>query len=116
MQIIGLTKSKDQSVEPIELTVDCMSDDRLQDVAFRSYVKRASLLLTDANVINDPVVEQVNYVVHILWMLLKKSGHPLRRKFAQYVSDELQLITSTLRIMCTCLEAEGENICIITVM
>lgn len=90
-----------------------MSDDQLQDIAFKIYVKRAAVLSTGAHTISDPVVEQVKYAVQVLWMLLKKSGHSLRRKFARYVSYESQLITFSLKAMCTCLESKGTNITVI---
>ena len=76
-------------------------------------MKRVASLSNGVNIISDVLIQQVKYAVQVLWMLLKKSSHPLRRKFAQYVSDESQLIISALKTMCTCLETEGESISII---
>ena len=108
---IDLPKSVDQSVKLVTCVVDSISDDQLLELAFTVYMKRAAFLLTGTNIIvSDPVEEQVKYAVQVLWTLLEKSSHPIRQKFAQYVSSESQLIVSTLKTMCIYLESKGEEI------
>ena len=107
---IGLPISLDQSVKLVTCTIDSISDVQLLELAFTVYMKRAAFLFTGTNIISDPVEEEVKYAVQVLWTLLKKSSHPLRQKFAQYISSESQLIISTLKTVCICLESKGEDI------
>lgn len=96
----------EQLTSSINRVVDCMSDDKLRDIAFSTFLKRvASLLLSGANMSDLIVERQVKYAVHFLWEVFRKSNSSLKEKFAKYVSDESHFIIFTLEAMCTYLES-----------
>ena len=95
----------------IGLTVDCISDGTLRETAFKVYLKRVALLLTSGGEVSTEAAEQhLEYAVQVLWELHMRSGHQLNKKFANYVSSESQLVSSTLKVICTCLETYGRCI------
>ena len=99
----------EQLIDSIDSVVDCMSDDKLRDIAFSTFLRRvASLLLSGASM-SDPVVErQVKYAVKFLWEVLRKSSHSLKQKFAKSIAGEAHLMIFTLEAMCTYLESYCE--------
>lgn len=99
-----LTQLTGQLSSFIKRIVDCMSDDKLQDLAFSTFVRRVASLLAGAN-ISDPVVEKQKYAVQLLWELVKKSNCSLKRIYATYMAEESCLIIFTLEAMCTNLES-----------
>lgn len=100
----------DRCIQLVPCTIDCISDDQLLEIAFIVHVRRVAFLSTCSNIISDPVRDQVKYAAQVLWTLLTKSSHHIRRKFAQCISNESQLMISALKAMCTCLESKGESI------
>lgn len=92
------------------LTVDCISDDKLQHMAFTTFLKRVALLSACANV-NDHVLEQqINYALQVLWELLKNSNHSFKQNIAKYIADESRLFTFALDAMCTSWESYGKGV------
>ena len=90
----------------INRVVDCMSDDKLRDIAFGTFLRRVtSLLLSGANM-SDPAIEkQVEYAAHFLWEVFRKSNSSLKQTFANYIAGESRFIMFTLEAMCTYLES-----------
>ena len=83
----------------------CISDDKLQEVAFSVHFKGASILTSSQN--TSEVYEQLKYSVQVLWELFVKSSHSLRQSFARYTADEPHLTMFTLKEMRLCLESYG---------
>lgn len=86
--------------------IDCISDDKLQEVAFGVHLKRAAALST-GNIYDPMVYEQVKYAIQVSWGILNRSSRSSRWKFATCVANEPQLIGFTLSAMSACLESHG---------
>ena len=94
----------EQVLGSVARIVDCMSDDELQDITFSTFLRRVAFITASGE--SDPVVQRrINYAIQLLWELLEKSSHSMKRKFAKYVGDESHLMIFTLENMCTSLKS-----------
>lgn len=107
----GLVNNTDQDL--VTHVIGYMSDDKLRDIAFRTFLKAAmDILSDDANNIIDLLVGQrANSVVQVMWELLQTSNHFLKQKFANYLGEESRLVKIILESnlqLSTSLECPGK--------
>lgn len=99
------SETEEDSLDYIARIVDCISDDKLQDAVFFTFL---NILSANACISESIVEQQIKYAVQVLWELFKNNGHSLKQKHARYIANESHLALEA--ILSKCSESQGEYI------